>query len=68
MKRRILLIFLIFSTSSIFAYDIIHPIGGRAAAMGGSSVASQGLWAMQNNPAGMANLDKISLGLYYENR
>ena len=36
--------------------------------MGGSSVASQGLWALQNNPAGMANLDKISLGLYYENR
>ena len=23
---------------------------------------------MQNNPAGMANLDRISLGLYYENR
>ena len=36
--------------------------------MGGSSVASQGLWAIQNNPAGMANLEKISLGLYYENR
>ena len=68
MKRLLLLITLILSTSSIFAFDIIHPIGGRAAAMGGSSVASQGLWAMQNNPAGMANLDKISLGLYYENR
>ena len=68
MKKLLLLIILILSTSNIFAYDIIHPIGGRAAAMGGSSVASQGLWAMQNNPAGMANLDKISLGLYYENR
>ena len=68
MKRLLLLISLILSTSSIFAYDIIHPIGGRAAAMGGSSAASQGLWALQNNPAGMANMDKISLGLYYENR
>ena len=68
MKKLILLITLILSTSTIFAYDFIHPFGGRAAAMGGSSVASQGLWAMQNNPAGMANLDKISLGLYYENR
>ena len=68
MKKLIFLITLIFSTSTLFAYDLIHPIGGRAAAMGGSSVASQGLWAMQNNPAGMANLDKISLGLYYENR
>jgi hypothetical protein len=68
MKKILLLITLIISTSTLFAYDIIHPIGGRAAAMGGSSVASQGLWALQNNPAGMANLDKISLGLYYENR
>ena len=68
MKRLTLLIILIAYTSTLFAYDFIHPMGGRAAAMGGSSVASQGLWAMQNNPAGMANLDKISLGLYYENR
>ena len=68
MKRLILLTALIVSTSALFAYDFIHPMGGRAAAMGGSSVASQGLWAMQNNPAGMANLDKISFGLYYENR
>ena len=68
MKKLILLITLILLTSTIFAYDFIHPFGGRAAAMGGSSVASQGLWAMQNNPAGMANLEKISLGLYYENR
>ena len=68
MKKLLFLITLIISTSTLFAYDIIHPIGGRAAAMGGSSVASQGLWALQNNPAGMANLEKISLGLYYENR
>lgn len=68
MKKIILLITLILSTSNLFSYDLIHPIGGRAAAMGGSSVASQGLWTMQNNPAGMANLDRISLGLYYENR
>lgn len=68
MKKLLLLFILILSASNIFAYDFIHPFGGRAAAMGGSSVASQGLWAMQNNPAGMANLDKISLGLYYENR
>ena len=68
MKRLLFLITLIISTSTLFAYDIIHPIGGRAAAMGGSSVTSQGLWALQNNPAGMANLEKISLGLYYENR
>ncbi len=68
MKKFLLLISLMLSSSTLFAYDIIHPLGGRAAAMGGSSVASQGLWALQNNPAGMANLEKISIGLYYENR
>ena len=68
MKKLLLLIFLFITISAVSAYDIIHPLGGRAAAMGGSSVASQGLWALQNNPAGMANLEKISFGLYYENR
>jgi hypothetical protein len=68
MKKLFLLITLILSTSTLFAHDFINPIGGRAAAMGGCSVASRGLWAMQNNPAGMANLDKFNFGLYYENR
>lgn len=68
MKKYLLLLVLFLTMPTAFAYDFLHPIGGRAAAMGGCSVASQGLWAMQNNPAGMANLDCISLGLYYENR
>jgi hypothetical protein len=68
MKRFLLLIFISFTVSTAFAHDFISPIGGRAAAMGSSSVASRGLWAMQNNPAGMAYLEKFSFGLYYENR
>lgn len=68
MKRFILLILFTFIVSTTFAHDFISPIGGRAAAMGGSSVASRGLWAIQNNPAGLAYLDKFSFGLYYENR
>ena len=68
MKRFLPFILICFTVSTVFAHDFISPIGGRAAAMGGSSVASRGLWAMQNNPAGMANLDKFSFGLYYENR
>ena len=68
MKRILLLIILGFAVTTTFAHDFINPMGGRAAAMGGTSVASRGLWAMQNNPAGMAFLDKFSFGLYYENR
>lgn len=68
MKKLILIIVLSFYISTLFAIDFINPIGGRAAAMGGASVASRGLWALQNNPAGLAYLDKFSFGLYYENR
>ena len=68
MKRLLLLFLITFTVTTAFAHDFINPVGGRAAAMGGCSVASRGLWAIQNNPAGMANLDKISFGLYYENR
>lgn len=68
MKKTLLFIAFIALSFSLFSNDFINPIGGRAAAMGGSSVAARGLWAMQNNPAGMAYLDKTSLGLYYENR
>jgi len=68
MKRYLLLISLTFIVSASFAHDFGSPIGGRAAAMGGSSVTARDLWAIQNNPAGLALLDKISFGLYYENR
>ena len=68
MKRRLLFILIVCSVSPLFAHDFIGPVGGRAAAMGGSSVASRDLWAIQNNPAGLAYLDKFSIGLYYENR
>ena len=67
MKKILLTVILYLSLSNAFAYDILQPVGGRAAAMGGTSVASRGLWALQNNPAGMANLDQFSFGLYYEN-
>ena len=68
MKRHLLFILLACSVSPLFAHDFIGPVGGRAAAMGGCSVASCDLWAIQNNPAGLTCLDKFSIGLYYENR
>jgi hypothetical protein len=67
-KRSVILILLTLNVTIAFAYGLGHPIGAKAAAMGGVSVAQRGLWAMHNNPAGMARLDKLSFGLYYENR
>ena len=68
MKRLYILLISLFLCAKVFAHDVISPIGGRATAMGGCSVASKGLWGIQNNPAGLAGLEHISLGLYYENR
>lgn len=50
------------------AYDISNPIGGRSAAMGRTSACSRGLWAIQNNPAGLSQLQGLAFGAYYENR
>lgn len=68
MKKAALIISLIVTAVAAFGYDLGHPIGGRAAAMGGTTTASNGLWAIHNNPAGMARLTQFSFGLYYENR
>ncbi len=68
MKRNVPLLLLALIVSKSYAYDIINPIGGRSAAMGRVTTCSRGLWAIQNNPAGMCDMDGISFGLYYENR
>jgi len=46
----------------------IFPIGARSAGMGRVSVAMTGFWGIQNNQAGMALIDKYSVGIYYESR
>lgn len=50
------------------ATGLLNPMGGRAAAMGWTSVCEQGLWALWNNPAGLADMHGWHCGLYYENR
>jgi hypothetical protein len=68
--KRMLLIcfaFLAFS-SSLKASEGTTPIGGRAAAMGNSSVALTDFWSLYNNPAGIAFQDRFALGIAYENR
>ena len=68
MKRFAILILFALNAIAAFGYGLGQPVGAQSAALGGCSVAQQGLWAMQNNPAGLANLDRLSFGLYYENR
>ena len=44
------------------------PAGARAAAVGNASVTFPGLWALNNNVAGVATLEKAAAGVYAENR
>jgi hypothetical protein len=63
-----LLILLTLFTSFAKAGGEIYPIGSRQAGMGRASVALTDFWNIQNNQAGIALTDKISCGIYYENR
>ncbi len=62
-------VFALFFCSTI-AYsqtENINP-GGRQSGMGYASVTLSDVWAVFNNPAGTAQLERINSGIYYENR
>ena len=67
MKRFIFISMIILLINRCFGFDFNRTVGGRAAAMGGTSVCERSLWSLQNNPAGLAYLEGWHLGLYYEN-
>ncbi len=62
------LLALLLSSSFIYGGGEVFPIGSRHAGMGRTSVAISDFWNIQNNQAGIALMDKISFGVYYENR
>lgn len=62
----ILIIYLLINRC--YASDIVRVIGGRAVAMGRTSVCEQSVWGLQNNPAGLSYLNGWNFGIYYENQ
>lgn len=68
MKLGIALIIALGVFNSAIAQSEFVTGGGRAAAMGLSSVGVSDFWSVNNNQAGMAFFDKTSAGIYYENR
>lgn len=68
MKRFISISIIILFINRCLGFDFNRIAGGRAAAMGGTSVCEHSLWALQNNPAGIAYLNGWNFGLYYENQ
>lgn len=68
MKKLITILIAYLLINRCYAISLAGPAGSRAAAMGGTSVCEQSLWALQNNPAGLAMLQGWHFGLYYENQ
>lgn len=62
------LIVCLLNISFLMAANENTTTGGRAAAMGGTSVCFSDFWSLNNNQAGIADIKKMKVGLYYENR
>ncbi len=52
----------------LFADGFWTNIGARAAGMNGSTVALHDFWNIQNNQAGIANINKPMIGMAYQNQ
>lgn len=69
MKKSLPLLFSCFISVALFGGNDNYPLGGRSAGMGHASVALGGdLWSVHNNQAGLAWVNTIQGGFYYENR
>ncbi|MBA9076963.1 hypothetical protein [Rufibacter quisquiliarum] len=66
--RFCLLLFLFSTAYSAEAQINNAPVGARAAGLGGAAVTLPDVWALSNNPAGMAALKQLELGAYAFNR
>lgn len=68
MRHTITILIIYLLINRCHAEGLTRVSGGRSAAMGGTSVCEQSIWALQNNPAGLATQQGWHFGLYYENQ
>ncbi len=59
--------------ATIFLFNFVHaqgiiPAGAKSMSMGNASTTFNDVWAYHNNPGALADVDKFSVGLSYENR
>ncbi len=52
----------------VYAANDNFPFGGRAAGMGNAAVTLYDFWAVSHNQAGLARLEYMVAGFYFENR
>ena len=67
-RVRMILCFIFLFSGFVFAVGDHVTIGGRAAALGTTSVTGSDEWSVFNNQAGLAWCKRFSAGIYFENR
>lgn len=63
----LLLLFLLISPH-LRASNDNYPFGGRAAGMSNASVTLYDFWSVSHNQAGLARMENLAVGVYFENR
>ncbi|NOR76784.1 MAG: hypothetical protein GQ525_16700 [Draconibacterium sp.] len=60
-------ILLFFGLAKLFALEN-HPVGARSLALSHSFISISDLWSTFHNQAGIARIDKFSVGIFYESK
>ncbi len=65
---RLLLLVLLLLPASLLANNENDPAGARPAGMANAALSFTDIWSIYHNQAGLAYLDGITAGVFYENR
>lgn len=68
MKKLIFSFIPLLFITTLSATNPTYQIGAKSAAMGRTSLLRQGAFAAFNNQADLANLEKLEVGIFFENR
>lgn len=66
--RNTLLLLALLSGLYSFAGGENHPVGARSTGVANASVTFFDLWSVHHNQAGLAGMDSLAVGVYYQNR
>lgn len=67
MKQLLVIAAMLFTMSSLYAQGWL-PSGARSMSMSNASVGLHDVWSYHNNPGALGKIDRLSVGLAYENR
>lgn len=68
MQKVIYLFLVVLFSLSIFAAGDNYGLGARSGGMANASVTFSDIWSIHHNQAGLANIESITTGIYYQNR